>query len=53
MIIRTLILTCLAFALLAPLAEAKAPKQHKIHFKKTKKNPKAKWGNYRVKNKHS
>ena len=53
MFVRKLILLFFTVALLAPIAEAKAPKQHKIHSKKTKKSPKAKWGSYRVKNKHS
>ena len=55
MFVRKLILLLFTVALLAPIAEAKtkAPKQHKIHSKKTKKGPKAKWGSYKVKNKHA
>ena len=55
MFLRKLILSCLTFALLTPLADAKpskAPKHSKIHSRKIKKGPKAKWGSYKVKNKH-
>ena len=56
MFVQKLIPLCLTLALLAPLAEAKStksPKRHNIHSKKVKKGPKAKWGSYKVKNKHS
>lgn len=53
---RKLILVCVTAALLAPLAAAKPPKavkQHKIHSNKVPKGSKAKWGKYKVKNKHA
>jgi hypothetical protein len=56
MFVQKLILLCLPLALLAPLADAKSAKPskgHTIHSKKVKKGPKAKWGSYKVKNKHS
>jgi hypothetical protein len=55
MFIQKLILICLTLALLAPLADAKTNHPHRVRSKKTKikPGPKAKWGSYKVKNKHS
>ena len=61
MFIRKLILVCLAFALLAPLAAAKTSgpakrnRHHRVrsHTAKIKPGPKANWGSHKVKNKHS
>jgi hypothetical protein len=59
MFVRKLILLCLAVALLAPLADAKTPqsakpnRHHRVRSHKAKiKNPKAKWGSYKVKTKN-
>jgi hypothetical protein len=56
MFVRKLILVCLTLVLVAPLADAKPAKPPKHHIgrsnKRIKKGPKAKWGSYKVKNKH-
>jgi hypothetical protein len=59
MFLRKLIPVCLAFALLAPLAEAKKPKAPKIqknHNSKFKQNSRVQrqkpWGSHKVKMKH-
>ena len=58
MFVRKLILLCLTLALLTPFADAKSPgrakpnRQHHVRSKKAKlKQPKAKWGSYKVKTK--
>ena len=59
MLIRKLVLLCLAMALLAPFASAKTPgpaKRNHSHKKRSKKakitpGPKAKWGAHKVKSK--
>ena len=60
MFVRKLILCCLTLALWAPFADAKTPKPakpnhpHHVRSHKAKiKKPKANWGSYKVKNKHS
>jgi hypothetical protein len=58
MFVKKLILLCLAVALLPPFADAKTPqpakpsRHHRVRSHKAKiKNPKAKWGSYKVKTK--
>ena len=60
MFLRKLILLLFAAVLLAPVAGAKTVKtpkpnrHHKVRSHKAKvKSPKARWGNYKAKNKHS